>query len=339
MLDKIIRKLKTFFISLSYGLKNTEDDMLRQKASALSAPNSIEQKMHMNKLAQDLLKGEVTEEVQTLRDRVYYVADESKKYKVIIDTVGTSKAFKSMTNINKPKVYEEEGYQTTLVMDNNAIASGVADGLKAIGSYGIKDIYPLTFTYEYLPPKFELTQYVTKLVIRVGEKDMRMDLYVPKYTDSFERLEKLFDNEINKVKEGKRKAVNFDFETVEFLSDKTFGSDDMCKFKFSMINFIGVEEYDGRNILVYEVIPAENGEKITDKYRNEKLRENYANKAPRSKTLDLTNKKTEKHPCDKCGVEVENEHDYRITKSTIGIGLCTKCLEKYNKKQENIGKL
>ena len=52
--------------------------------------------MQQNDLAEALLKGEVTEQVEILRDRTYLISDESKKYKVIIDTVGTSKAIKKM---------------------------------------------------------------------------------------------------------------------------------------------------------------------------------------------------------------------------------------------------
>lgn len=335
MFEKVKKIFRSAVISLSYGLKNTEQDILGQKETALSSSNSLEQKMQMNQLAEDLLKGEVTAEVEMLRDRTYYVADESKKYKVIIDTVGTSKAFKSLTNPNKPVVYEEDGYNVNIIMDNDVIPSGVISALDSVGGYGIKDIYPLKFEYDF-NPKFQLDQYVKKLVVKIGESDndVHIDLYVPKYVDSFERLEKLFDNEINKVKDGKRKPINFDFNTVEFISNKSYGTDDLCTFKFKMSKFIGITEYDGKNILTYEVTQVGNTDKITDKYINKKLRENYENNVPRSKTLNLSDQQSEKHVCDKCGGDVESEYDYRISKSTIGVGLCKKCLEKYNEKIE-----
>lgn len=333
MLKKINNKIKTFLIALAYGLKNTEEDILRQKSNAGSASNSSEQKMQANQLAEDLLKGEATEEVSMLRDRTYLVSDESKKYRVIIDTVGTSKAFKNMTKINVPKVYnDKDGFDVSIIMDNEAIPSGIIDGLNAVGGYGIENIYPLKFTYQYNPPKFKLDEYVSKLVIRSGES-LLLDLYVPIYIDSFERLEKLFDNEINKIKKYRVKPTNISFETVGFLSNKTYGVNDLCNFSFKMINLVGITEYDGKNILTYEVEAlTENGLKITDKYKNKKLRENYANNAPRNQMLDLTDKKSEKHKCDKCGGEMESEYDYRITKSSIGIGVCKNCLSKYNEK-------
>lgn len=339
MLNKIKRLIQTSIISFMYGLKKTEEDILGQKASALSGLSSIEQKQQMNKLAQDLLKGEVTEEVEILRDRVYYVSDESKKFKVVVDTVGNSKAFRNLTQPNKPKVYEIEGYEPKIIMDNNAIPSGVIDGLNAVGGYGIKDIYPLKFTYEYNPPKFDLTQYIRKMVIKVGiDNDIMIDFYVPIFTDSFERLEKIFDNEINKVKEGKRKPNNLAFETVEFITDKAYGVDDLRKFKFKFIKLLAITEYEGKNILTYQVSQVDNDEKITDKYINQKLRDNYANNAPRTDTISLITSKTEKCKCDKCGEEVD-KYDYRITKASINIGLCKKCLEKYNERQQKINEI
>jgi hypothetical protein len=334
MSNIIARKLRSFIVSLAYGMKNTEEDILHQKTSSLSASNSCEQKVQQNQLAQDLLKGVVTTEVEMLRDRTYYVSEESKKYNVIIDTVGTTKAVKNMAAQKIPQVYNgEEGYNVSIVMDNNAVPSGVIDGLKAVGSFGIKDIYPLNFSYEYIP-KFQLEQYVNKLVIRSGKNSLHMDLYVPIYTDSFERLEKIFDNEINKVNKRLSRPTNLEFDEVNFISDKTYGADDLCKFNFKMLKFLGISEYDGKNILSYEVKQTETSTKITDKYINKKLRDDYANNAPRKTTLDLTGEVKKNHNCDKCGNEVENEYDYRISKETIGIGLCKKCLEKYNKEND-----
>jgi hypothetical protein len=330
------KAIKSFFISLSYGLKNAENDILKQKSTASLASNSVVQKVQMNQLAEGLLKGEVTADVEILRDRIYYVSDESKKYKVIIDTVGTSKAFKNLTKPNKPSVFEDDEYDVSIIMDNEAIPSGVISALNSVGGYGIKDIYPLKFEYEF-SPKFKLEEYVKKLVFKTNKLDdrLRIELYVPTYVDSFERLEKLFDNEINKVKDGKRKAVNFDFNTVEFLSDKAYGIDDLRIFKFKMLKFIKIKEYDGKNILIYDVVQTESTDKITDKYINKKLREDYNDNSPRSKILNLSSQTSDKHLCDKCGGNVESEYDYRITKSTIGVGLCNKCLKEYNKKIEN----
>ena len=337
MIKYISKKLKTLLVALSYGLKNTEHDILKQKSTSNSSSNASEQKMQANQLAEDLLKGEVTEEVSMLRDRTYMVSEESKKYKVIIDTVGTSKALKKTSKLNTPKIYDNEnGYNLKLIMDNFPIPTGVLEGLNSVGGYGIKNKYPLKFEYQNYPPKFKLDEYVRKLVVRTGEK-IHLDLYIPKYVDSFERLEKIFDNEINKVRNGNIKPNNLLFDTIEFILNNTYGVDDLIEFKFKMIDFIGIAEYDGKHILMYEVEQVNsNNNKITDKYKNKKLRENYSNKKPRKQTLDLSEKNKQKNTCEHCGIEMESDYDYRISKATVGAGLCKKCLNKYLEKEQAI---
>ena len=104
-----------------------------------------------------------------------------------------------------------------------------------------------------------------------------------------------------------------------------------------MIDFIGIAEYDGKHILMYEVEQVNsNNNKITDKYKNKKLRENYSNKKPRKQTLDLSEKNKQKNTCEHCGIEMESDYDYRISKATVGAGLCKKCLNKYLEKEQAI---
>ena len=326
MISEINRFFKNLLVSFMYGIKNTEDDILKQKTT-LSESNTIEQKMQMNDLGDALLKGEVTEEVEMLRDRTYFVADESKKFKVIVDTVGTTKSVKNITKPNIPTVFSEEGFDIVLVTDNIEVATGVVESLKHVGKYGIPNTYPLTFEYEY-SPKFKLKDYVKKLVLRKNESgEFRVDLYVPKYSGSFERLEKIFDTEINKSKEGKIKPINLEFKTVEFISNKTYGVDDLCEFKFKMIKLISINEFDGKHILTYEVEVLEFGSKITDKYKNKKLRQGYEDKTKKNLTLNFNDDVDNKHTCDRCGAPIKSNHDYRISKQTIGQGVCMDCLQ------------
>lgn len=334
MIKKIINNLRIIFIGFFYGLRNTESDILGQKTTSLSPDNSIQQKQQLNQLGEALLKGEVTEEVEMLRDRTYFVSDESKKYKVIINTVGTSKAVKkSMTAVNVPEVYNTNNECTIkIIMDNLPTTTGVLTALESVGGYGIKNQYPIFFEYENTP-KFKLEDYVKKLVIKINNETNNtiVDLYVPRHTDSFERMEKLFDNEINKIYTNKIKPINVEFKELNFISNKCYGIEDLYEVKINFIKFIGVNEYDGKYILSYEVEASQSCDKITEKYKNEKLRKAYENKETRNTVLNL-NPEKKKIYCDKCGKEMESEYDYRITKVSTGKGLCKECLTEFNKK-------
>lgn len=98
-----------------------------------------------------------------------------------------------------------------------------------------------------------------------------------------------------------------------------------------MKKFISINEFDGKNVLTYEVNASDKNEKVTEKYKNKKLRDSYENKEKRGTKIDLGNSPIKKHKCEKCGEDVENEYDFRITKKTIGVGVCQKCFEEMNK--------
>ena len=327
MIKKIKKKFRRAFLAFSYGLKNTESDIFGQKIHG-SESNSIEQKMQQNELGEALLKGEVTEEVEKLRDRTYLVVDEAKKYKVIIDTVGESKSVKKLQNKIHPRYFNEIGYDVVMSMDNNIIPSSVIEGLNSVGGYGIKNNHPLKFEYKYAP-KFQLSDYIKKFVVRKNnDNELRIDLYVPFYVDSFERINKIFDNELNKIKTNERKPFNIEFDNLSFVSNKAFGTDDLVKYEYAMKNFIGINEYDGGNVLTYIVENIGSSTKITDKYKNQKLRDSYENNESRGTKLNLGLENKEKHKCERCGGDVYSDYDFRITKKTNGIGLCQNCLKK-----------
>lgn len=328
VIKKIKQYIRNLIVSFSYGLKNTESEIFGQK-TGISEASHIQQKVSQNELAEALLRGEVTEEVEMLRDRTYLVSNESKKYKVVTDTVGTTKAFKKMAKKTPPKSYNEDGYEISLIMDNKVIPSGVLQGLNSVGGYGIEVNYPLKFEYEYTP-KFKLDEYVSKLVIRESQdgSSMLMDLYVPKYTDSFERLKKIFDAEINKIKNQNKKPNNIQFKTVKFISENAFGSEDLIPYEYTFKKILNIEEFDGKHVLIYEVEKTKEEEKITEKYKNKKLRSAYENKEPRKgRVLNLGKIEVEKHKCEVCGEEIKNEYDYRILKETTGKALCENCLK------------
>lgn len=316
VINRVLRWVRVFFISLIYGLKNTETDILTTKTES-SEPISINQTQEMNKLGEALLKGEVTEEVEMLRDRVYWVSEESDKYETIINTTGVAKAKKKDTLIHKtPTVFNEGDFIIEIVMNNIPVSAGVSQD---------KPSYPLNFEYEQTP-KFILERYVNKLVIRSKGSYLFMDLYVPKYTDSYNRLERIFDNEINKIKLKRGNPQNVKFDTIKFITKNAYGIEDLIPFTFKMLDFVSIAEYNEYHVLTYEVKQIERGEKLTNKYINKKLRDGYASGKKRNEkaTLNVFDQKDIIY-CSKCNSEM-NEYDSRIIKHTTGKCLCPKCL-------------
>lgn len=329
MFKFIRKKIRTAIIGFSYGLKNTESDVFGQKSSQTSPDNSIQQRQQLNQLGEALLKGEITEEVEILRDRTYLVSEEAKKYRVIINDTGEVSTIKNnILNRNEPTVFKKNTDQITkIVMDNTPISTGVLTGLQSVGGYGIKDQHQIEFEYEYVP-KFKLENYVKRIVLTINTKTNAsiVDLYIPKYSGSFERMEKLFDNEIDKIKQNKIKPTNIQFKELNFITNKCYGFDDLYEIKITPKKFLEINDFDGKYVLSYEVEAVCSVEKITEKYRNEKLRSSYNKKEKRKNTtLNLSNEQEITY-CEKCGKKLESVYDFRITKATIGVGICNSCL-------------
>jgi hypothetical protein len=183
--------------------------------------------------------------------------------------------------VNKPKVFEEKLYDSKIIMETKTITKNNLDTKEEIGKN--HEILESQLNFEYVDvPKFKLERYVKKIVIRKKNKSKkdkyRLDLYVPIFTDSIERMGRIFDAELNRIKSGKTFTEHVEFETVDFITEEAYGSDDLCKYKFKMLKFVGINVFNGSNVLTYDVDVEIFNDKITDKFIKPELRKKYANK-------------------------------------------------------------
>ena len=290
MFKKFFRNI---IISFAFGLKNTELDILKTKTEE-SDTQSIEQQQVTNTLADALLKGEVTQEVKLLRDRNYFVLEESKKYDVTLENFvvnhktgevsGELKTKKKNMMVGKPKVFEDD-YKMIISMETPIIINNILDTMNAISGVELEKVETnLKFEYEW-NPKFNLHRYVRKIVVRRKETDLVIDLYVPKLFTKSDSLDSKFEAEITNVISKKLKPNNLCFDNITFTSDNAYGTEDLNEFKFEMICFKTISEFQNVYILTYKVKPIIFENKLTDKYIVPELREKYANKEKRDNKL------------------------------------------------------
>lgn len=289
--------IKKFFrniaISLAFGLKNTELDILKTKTEE-SDTQSIEQQQVTNTLADALLKGEVTQEVMLLRDRNYFVLEESKKYDVTLENfivdhktgevTGDLKTKKKSLIVGKPSVFEDD-YKMIISMETPMVVNNILDTMNAISGDELEKVEScLKFEYDW-NEKFKLHRYIRKIVIRRKESDLVLDLYVPKLFTKSDSLESKFNAEINNVIDRKIKPNNLNFKTIYFISENAYGTEDLNEFKFETTGFKSINEFKNVYILTYEIKPEIFENKTTDKYIVPELREKYANKERRDNKL------------------------------------------------------
>ena len=78
----MLTKLKKYLYGFFFGLKNADSEMFSSKHTSNSDSNYIQQIKETN-VGKDLLKGEVTQEVEDLRYSTYSVYRESNQYEYI----------------------------------------------------------------------------------------------------------------------------------------------------------------------------------------------------------------------------------------------------------------
>lgn len=295
MFKKLFQKAA---ISLAYGLKNTENDLLGQKTTN-SESNSIHQQKSTNELMKALLNAEVTEEVALLRDRMYYVSEEAKKLRVSTDNViinnlgelefegGVVKVTKSNNFIDKPKVFEDD-YQMFLAMETPLVVNGLLDTMNSVADKNIleKEESPLNLTYIGYP-KYKLHKFINKVVLRKKGEDIILDFYFPLMYEKGDNVSSILSSEIKKAISNNIKPINLEFETVDFITDNAYGSDDLCEYKFEMNHLLTIQIYGPSYVVSYSVKPLIMGNKITDKYIKPELRQGYKEKRRKKDKVDI----------------------------------------------------
>ena len=82
MLKRIIGKIKNLFLAIPFGMK-AGDELLATSNKDDDTGSSMHQKISQNNLLNDLLKGEITQEVEELRYETYKAEEEANNYKYI----------------------------------------------------------------------------------------------------------------------------------------------------------------------------------------------------------------------------------------------------------------
>lgn len=295
MFKKLIQKA---VISLAYGLKNTENDLLGQKTTN-SESNSIHQQKSTNELMKALLNAEVTEEVTLLRDRMYYISEEAKKLQISRDNIvinpntgelefdGDIKVIKTNNFIDKPKVFEDE-YGMFLSMETPLVVNSLLDTMNSVADKNIleKEESPLNLTYIGYP-KYKLHKFINKVVLRRKNEEIILDFYFPLMFTKGDNVSSTLSSEIKKVISNNIKPINLEFETVDFITDNAYGSDDLCEYKFEMNHLLTIQIYGSNYVVSYSVNPLIMGNKITDKYIKPELRQGYKEKRRKKDKVDV----------------------------------------------------
>ena len=323
---KIIQTVQSYWYGLFYGMKQTNDTVFTQAGIDNSIGTEIQQEVNENRVSKDLLKGEVTQQVEELRYRTYKVDRESKQYEYFSPV----KALKYETpygrferqDSNFVKYENSEDLPVITIQPNNPCIKNVYDGIKDInfdtvelkdkqgnicidvGDFSSIDDYTIKVERDFTP-RFKLENFTTRLVVKkLDDNDnMILDFYVSKYPKEQNMKSIYFVNEVEKIFNGNTQSDVLSLKRVMFTTSHAYRLEDMIEFRFDKIFYKGIVEYDGHYVLKFKAHAYVNGVDLTDEYYSKSMDEKYRNKEKKEVVLDAYDggNRHETFVCAECG--------------------------------------
>lgn len=308
MLKKIKRNLLIFWHSLFRGIASAD--------TIINAPvgesDSVEISQHVKNggVLNDLLEQKETQRVIELRDKYYRVLKEADKLDTSdIKIIGEDEnglifsipenGLKKKTKLNfmkHPPVYNEENLPLRTIQDNKQIQkqNNLICGYNVVFDpnllpKGDTDFETtLTIERDNFTPRFNLEKYAKKMVVRENGERALVDLYLPSLASQFGKVDAILISNLNRIWEEKNLRSDLtDFKEMWWYSDKAWGSDDVCLFKYNDIHFKGINVFDGNFVLTFDCNVVEDGTDLTQKYRTKELDEKYEMESPKTNTVDI----------------------------------------------------
>lgn len=317
MINKLKRHIYNILYSLPFGLKAAEYEILSQKSSSNTDNIGIHQVIQNNKLSNDLLKGEVTQQVEELRYRTYKVERESNNYEYLGDGVAIKKEIKEF-NINN----------FHLIQENKLNCKSINDEMKRVNTEEYSnDTYTLNIVYDSIPRfklekyctyfEFDVDEYRATLIMRFITTPIKGDISSYGFIKELEHITK------NVGKENDYNHINM----IDFVTYKCIGDVDCVRYTLNDISLSSISySLDEKECYLKFNVKYFKREDLTSKFYSKTMDEKYKNKEKKELVLDLTNQERLKY-CSVCGKPM-SVYDGDITEETYGYPICKECLEK-----------
>lgn len=275
-----------FLHSIFRGMKSADDKTMGMTKEGEIAENAIEEQVQQQGVLNDLERGEVTQEVMELRDSNYRILKHANDYEYLGNGNVVAKT-KSMIQ-DDLKVFNPENYKVLLIQDNKLVVKGLVEATRDIEKEGdtvkedMEERYVLKIERDVFP-RFLIEKYVKKIVIRKFDAfKVKVDLYCSSYARQFIPTDSLFITEMMNIYGKKiRNYDTVDINSIEFITDKAYGVDDITLYKFDSLVYESMNMYDKDFVITYLGVPVCDGLDLTEKYKTKEMDEKYATNAPK----------------------------------------------------------
>lgn len=308
-MKKLINKIKLFFIGLFYGLKSADVTMLHQDDND-GDESKIDQQMKVDNLMNDFLQERETQRVIETRDAYYRLLFEADKYsvKMEFDENGELTSASSYRNNGKwvtpPDIIDlSDGLKVIVIQENEKIQKEGSiivgqsifddktpknvrriynDIYKELSEKNIQDFLTLIeIDYGEMAPRYPLNKFVKKMAVKEYGDKVKLELYLSKYQEQYNKLHALFLSELNRMLTipGYKSDIT-EFNRIGFVTNgRAWGASPAAVFSFDDIHYESIHEFDGNYVLSFICHPIKCGENVGEKYRTKELDEKYAAKA------------------------------------------------------------
>ncbi len=305
---------------LSLAMAGVEKNALGQDRGQLSAPIAQERRHTQGTLADSLLNGVVTAEVEALRWRTYSVLEAAKTHtSVLVGYDDKGKPIYEMGKydpekiLSKIKIDSYDEYPLEMVIDNQPITTSILEEFDKLDDDRViftdtpiinttvngesathaefkqnehvdKIEHPVKIEREYMP-NFQIENFAAKLNIRkINSDEKLLEFYINKYPDEDNRTTRLLLSEIKKAMVNPRASSMLDIKEVGFITYKALGVNDFLEYQYKITFFDKIIEFGSYYVIKFKAEVIVNGKSIVEQYRDKKLDEKYKNKEAKSKT-------------------------------------------------------
>lgn len=303
--EKLSTYIRRFFIGLAVGMKKTEDATLKQAGAGSDIDNGIHQQVSESRVSKDLLRGEVTQEVEDLRWRTILIDKEARNYDYFSPVLAMKIDTQDKVNVS----YENsDNLEVITIQHNSPEIESVDQAMKRLDSKDkVQELYTIKVERNGIP-RYRIEQFTTMLVVKdAGDNHGVLDFYVSKYPNPQMFISKGFVREVEKImNEGWRSDMT-DIRKVMFMTRNAYKVPNSYIFSFRDVKFDKVVEYDGHYVLKFNAEFEKNGIDMLAKFYSERIMKKYETHAPKQTTIDYNPYREENirtYTCAKCGKTV-----------------------------------
>ena len=262
--NKILNIFCKILYYFPFAMRAADLEIFAQKSSSNSDSQHMIQLAIDKSLGGQLLKQQVTQEVEELRYMTYKVDDASKDY--IYDGNGGA-ILKRRNNHLKKNVLQM----------NSMIPVTVLETLNKIGDYAPDENYQISVNYNYFT-RFNVAKYIYSVEAEKNGCILKVNFL----KEPIDRFHKPFLNLLSKS--NLNREIVDSIASIHFITFEAKGENDYVVYDFDNMKFLSFEESEKMYVITYEYQSLKT-EDLKEKYFSETLDKKYKTKEKKEKNV------------------------------------------------------